>query len=75
MRARPSFGPTQDSEDGKAVPQDISRRALTIARLIDRLCKTPGEYTVRLRIPYHGRGDWEVEITRGERLRSMKINR
>ncbi|MFN2189421.1 MAG: hypothetical protein ACK2T3_11715 [Candidatus Promineifilaceae bacterium] len=75
MRAKTPSGSYSDSVDGRAIPQDVSRRALTIARLIDRHCRAPGEYVIRVNIPYHSRGEWHVEISRSERIRSMKVSK
>lgn len=48
------------------VPQDVSRRALSIARTIDRL--PPGEYNLSLVKPGVKAADWQIEIVRTERL-------
>lgn len=39
---------------------DVSRRALSIARMIDRL--GPGNYTIHLKRPENGSERWTVEI-------------
>ena len=75
MRERTDRSQAVDMEKERAVPKGISHRALTIARLIDRHCRAPGEYIVKLAIPYHGRGKWRVEVIRQERIRAMEIDR
>lgn len=42
------------------VPADVSRRALSIARMIDRL--GPGNYTIHLRRPDNTSERWTIEI-------------
>jgi len=75
MTSKPSRGGIVDNGIEQVVPKGISHRALTIARLIDRHCCVPGEYTVKLVIPYHGRAKWCVEVSRQERIRLMEIDR
>lgn len=75
MKERPDRGQALDMEKERSVPKGISHRTLTIARLIDRHCRAPGEYIVKLVIPHHGRAKWRVEVIRQERIRSMEIDR
>lgn len=75
MPSKPTRGRTINTNNEPVVPKGVSHRALTIARLIDRHCHVPGEYTVNLIIPYHGRAKWRVEVIREERIRSMEIDR
>jgi len=42
------------------IPADVSRRALSIARMIDRL--GPGSYTINLRRPENSSERWTIEI-------------
>ena len=39
---------------------DVSRRALSIARMIDRL--PPGSYSISLKLPEHNTERWVVEV-------------
>lgn len=75
MTSKPSRGGIVDNGIEQVVPKGVSHRALTIARLIDRHCRVPGEYTVKLIIPYHGRARWRIEVSRLEKIRSMEIDR
>ena len=75
MKEKASQRRIVDIDSELVVPKGISHRALTIARLIDRHCRVPGEYTVKLIIPYHGRASWRVDIIRQEKIRSMEIDR
>jgi hypothetical protein len=75
MTSKPSRGGIVDNGIEQVVPKGVSHRALTIARLIDRRCRVPGEYTVKLIIPYHGRARWRIEVSRLEKIRSMEIDR
>lgn len=42
------------------IPTDVSRRALSIARMIDRL--GPGLYTIHLKRPENNSERWTIEI-------------
>ncbi|MCI0394480.1 MAG: hypothetical protein L0332_29950 [Chloroflexi bacterium] len=53
----------------------ISRRALAIARLLDRHCRAPGRYTITIEIPAHARAPWSAEITRVEPIRRLQLTR
>jgi len=75
MTSKPSRCRTNDNDSEPVIPKGISHRALTIARLIDRHCRVPGEYTIKLVVPYHSRGQWGVEVSRQERIRTMEIDR
>lgn len=50
-------------------PSDISKQALSIARMIDRVCRHPGAYVLTIEIPAHRRKPWRVRLTRQEVLR------
>lgn len=41
--------------------RDVSRRALSIARVVDRL--GPGQFLISLKIPEHSTERWVIEIT------------
>lgn len=61
--------------DAKGSGGDVSYRALVIARLVDRTCRFPGEFTIKLVIPAHSRAPWTVEVSRVERIRSLEVDR
>ena len=48
--------------------RDISSHALSVARVIDRLCRMPGTYVMMLTVPVHRRSPWIVEFYRAELL-------
>jgi hypothetical protein len=54
-------------------PTDVSRQAITIGRIIDRLCQRPGEYQIRVTVPDHRRRPWVIDFYRVERLRAIKL--
>ena len=54
-------------------PTDVSRQALTIARIIDRLCQRPGEYQIRVTVPDNRRRPWIIDFYQVDRLRSLKL--
>ena len=54
-------------------PTDVSRRALTIARIIDRLCQRPGEYQIRVTVPDHRRRPWVIDFYQVDRCRSLEL--
>ncbi|MGH2536512.1 MAG: hypothetical protein ACRDHL_03870 [Candidatus Promineifilaceae bacterium] len=53
----------------------ISRQALTIGRVLDRLFRLPGAYVILLTVPDNPRRPWIVEFCRLERLRQLAISR
>ena len=75
MNKRISKDGLQENERQWAASKGISRRALSIARLIDRHCRLPGEYALKVTVPSHSRAGWRIEVIRLERIRSMGINR
>jgi hypothetical protein len=52
-----------------------SLRAVTIGRLIDRLCRMPGTYAINVVVPAHRRAPWQVTFFRLEALRSLDLPR
>lgn len=60
-------------DDMAGRPEDISARALSIGRIIDRLCRAPGTYIITLVIPTHRRAPWLIEFHRLEKLRSVDL--
>lgn len=75
MSKRPGSGYEPGKTSESPMTGDISHRAHTVARLIDRFCRVPGVYTITLVIPSHSRAPWEVRVDRVERIRSMDIDR
>jgi hypothetical protein len=75
MAKRTRSNSTPDKMAESLTPTDISSRAHTIARLIDRLCRAPGVYSVTLKIPTHSRAPWEVQVNRVEAIRKMDVER
>ncbi len=53
----------------------VSDKSLTIARIVDRLCRTPGQYQITITIPSHKRGEWTIIFNRLEKLREVDIKR
>lgn len=54
---------------------DVSSRALSVARVIDRLCRLPGRYVMVLTVPHHRRSPWIVEFYRAEVLQRWEESR
>jgi hypothetical protein len=54
---------------------DLSPRAQMIGRMIDRLCRRPGEYQVAITVPVHRRAPWTIQFLRLERLQRIDIGR
>lgn len=53
---------------------DVSRQALSIARMIDRFCQRPGEYHIRITVPFHSRRPWIIDLYKVERLQSFNLH-
>ncbi len=53
----------------------ISKKSLTIARIVDRLCRSPGQYQIMITIPSQSRGEWSVTFSKMEKLREVDLNR
>ena len=51
-----------------------SARAISIGRVIDRLCRTPGAYQITIVVPVHRRAPWQVTYARLEPLRKESIS-
>jgi hypothetical protein len=60
---------------GKGVDLGVSPRALSIARVIDRLMKSPGHYMIRLVVPEHKRSPWLVEFHSLEPLQRLELGK
>ena len=54
-------------------PTDVSTRALTIGRILDRLCRTPGNYAVMIVVPAHRRSKWEIIFYKVEVVRRIEL--
>ena len=59
----------------KGMQGDVSSRALSVARVIDRLCRLPGTYVMMLTVPSHRRSPWIVEFYRAELLQRWEESR
>lgn len=49
--------------------RDISPQALSVARVLDRVCRLPGTYVLTIEIPAPRRKPWRVRLSRVELLR------
>ena len=49
--------------------EDISKQALSVARVLDRVCRLPGTYVLTIEIPAPRRKPWRVRLSRVELLR------
>jgi peptide subunit release factor 1 (eRF1) len=67
MPKRPQQTPDEQQSYG------VSRQALSVARTLDRVCRTAGTYTITLTIPPHRRHPWQLQVSRVELLRKMKL--
>lgn len=56
-------------------PTNVSARALSIGRTIDRLCRLPGTYAITVTVPEHKRAPWLVQIHRLDTMRRFELNR
>ena len=56
-------------------PTNVSHRALSIGRAIDRLCRMPGSYAITVTVPSNRRAPWLVQFHRLEPMRRMHVNR
>ena len=54
---------------GQRPQRDVSANALSVARLLDRLCRAPGQYAVVVTVPAHRRAPWQVDFYRLDALR------
>jgi hypothetical protein len=58
---------------GGAAGSGISTRALTIARIIDRLCRQPGSYTITVTVAQERKAPWVVQFHYQELLRTVEV--
>ena len=56
-----------------AVQQDVSNKALSMAREVDRL--PPGTYYIMVRKPSLRGQAWQMEIDKAEKVRRMELER
>ncbi|MDX1664469.1 MAG: hypothetical protein R3272_11800 [Candidatus Promineifilaceae bacterium] len=63
------------SRESDPPPTDISPQARSIARLVDRLCRTPGRYLIIYDVPGRPDRERQVEIWRAEILRRMSLKK
>lgn len=56
-------------------PANVSARALSIGRTIDRLCRLPGTYAITVTVPVNRRAPWLVQYHRLETMRRLKVSR
>jgi len=61
----------QDEERESAPSADVgaSGRAVSIGRVIDRLCRAPGTYQITVVVPVHRRAPWQVTYAKVEVVR------
>jgi hypothetical protein len=62
--------PTQHS-----ATSGVSARALSIARLVDRTCTTPGTYVITVTVPASGRGHWAISFYKLDLLQELTVQR
>jgi hypothetical protein len=55
------------------LPTNVSPRALSIGRTIDRLCRLPGTYAITVTVPSNRHAPWLVQIHRLEAIRRLEI--
>jgi hypothetical protein len=48
---------------------------LAIGRAIDRLCRAPGTYEIKVIVPNHRRSPWQVKLYRVELLKTLELGR
>ena len=53
----------------------ISTKSLTIARIVDRLCRKPGQYQIVITIPSYRSGEWRVTFNKVDKLREVELKR
>ncbi len=57
------------------LPANVSPRALSIGRTIDRLCRQPGTYAITVTVPANRKAPWLVQFHRLDTMRTYKLNR
>jgi hypothetical protein len=57
------------------MPTNVSPRALSIGRTIDRLCRLPGTYAITVTVPSNRRAPWLVQFHRLDTMRRLELNR
>jgi hypothetical protein len=68
---------TREEERGSAPSGDAgaSGRAVSIGRVIDRLCRAPGTYQITVVVPVHRRSPWQITYARVEAVRKETVGR
>jgi hypothetical protein len=69
----PSRTPAYRQPPGGREAEDVSKAALRVARLLDRICRAPGQYAVLVRVPTHRRAPWQVDVYRIDKFSSLEI--
>lgn len=54
---------------------DTSPQATALARLVDRLCRRPGQYLILLDVPDPPGRPWRIEIRQTDALRRGEIGK
>jgi len=64
-------------EKKEAARPDVgaSGRAVSIARVLDRLCRAPGTYQITVVVPAHRRGPWQISYAKLEVVRQEQVAR
>lgn len=72
MTRRSKMEDSNKAERSQMGPDDVgaSGRAVSIARIIDRLCRAPGTYQVTVVVPVHRRSPWQITYARVEVVRN-----
>jgi hypothetical protein len=70
-------GVDRRSEKKEAARPDVgaSGRAVSIARVLDRLCRAPGTYQITVVVPVHRRSPWQISYARVEVVRQENVAR
>jgi hypothetical protein len=56
-------------------PTNVSPRAMSIGRTIDRLCRLPGTYAITVTVPSNRREPWLVQLHRLDTMRRFELSR
>ena len=57
------------TDAGEAADVGASGRAVSIGRVIDRLCRAPGTYQITVVVPVHRRSPWQITYAKVEVVR------
>lgn len=77
MPAGSSQAATAGNDEQAISPEcgGASARAVSIGRIIDRLCQAPGSYQITIVVPVHRRSPWQITYARLEPLRQELASR